>query len=266
MARVVDYSFSRPPLQTVKDHGYVGIARYLAPLPNRKVIRKPEVEEAHRLGLGVLLVWETTADRARAGAAAGRRDRAAAEAMAEDLGLPKTRPVFYAVDFDAQGAEILPYFQAIAEDATHPVGIYGGFKPVEAVAAARLASFFWQTKAWSRGRVSRHTQLLQLIGNTTIPQTDVNDILAPDWGGWFPGTPAPVPAPTPTEDDVLTLLAHITSLYVAIAGRYPDDAGLANWISQFQDAEKKGLLNVVAVERALVNALHTEAGKPLPRP
>lgn len=195
---IADYSFARPALSDVKAAGYVGIARYLAPLPNAKVLTADELAEAHALGLSALIVWETTASRAADGADAGTRDRDRANAMADGLGWPADRPVFYAVDFDANPNEVRPYFEGV-QGGPRPVGVYGGIRVVDTMLSEGLASFAWQTVAWSAGQVSDLAHLYQRLTPTVpnpVEATDENVALQDDYGAWLPGSPHP------QEDDL----------------------------------------------------------------
>jgi hypothetical protein len=60
-----------------------------------------------------------------------------------------------------------------------------------ACAAVKACTFFWQTSAWSHGKVSPHAQRYQHIDDTTIAgvQVDINDLRHADAGlTWPPGS------------------------------------------------------------------------------
>src|SRR3954464_7046524 len=86
MTVVADYSFARPDLRALKAAGAEGIARYLAPLPNPKVIDADEYRAALDAGLTVTLIWEWYNQRAVEGAEAGRVDGTEAARQAAQLG------------------------------------------------------------------------------------------------------------------------------------------------------------------------------------
>jgi hypothetical protein len=69
-----------------------------------------------RACIDVVLVFETTADRALAGQPAGTSDAQSASRQAAELGMPHGRPIYFAVDFDAtpqQQPVIDAYFRGV---------------------------------------------------------------------------------------------------------------------------------------------------------
>ena len=108
-------------------------------------------------GIAVGLVWETTSDRALAGAAAGAADGAEARRQARALGFPDDRPIFTAVDFLASVAQLSGpvhgYLAAFADGVggTALAGVYGGLDTVRYALNTKLVGWAWQTYAWSHG-------------------------------------------------------------------------------------------------------------------
>jgi hypothetical protein len=197
-----DWSYARPNPQAVKAAGIRGVIRYVSPKVSKN-LTKSEAAAIHRAGLWIALVWERRAARAREGAAAGREDARAAEAQATALGYPRDATIFYAVDYDAEPSVILPYFRGINAVAKRPVGVYGSARVIDAVKAAKLADYFWQTLAWSHGRVSGAANWLQRTSKSAV----IKGSKATDWdenlliGGnvpvWKPKASKPVPKPAP---------------------------------------------------------------------
>ncbi len=205
---VVDYSFAHPTPQAIKDAGYRGVLRYLAPLPNAKVITTAERDALLAAGLSIGLVWESTASRAGEGQGAGEADAQAANGQADHLGAPDDATIYYAVDFDAEPSVVRPYFMGAHNHGGRPVGIYGSFRVCEAILQDGTAKMAWQTVAWSHGLVSDKAVLYQRAAPTLGPVagTDENVCLAADWGQWPRPTQPPQPTPDPVEDKVLTLI------------------------------------------------------------
>lgn len=178
-AHVADYSFDHPNPKALKDAGFTAVMRYISN-GSKKDLTHSEAHELHVAGLGIGLVFESTAGRAGEGADAGREDVKAAEDAANKLGYPKTLPIFFAVDSDLTAEKVTPYFNAIKKDCTRPVGSYGGFK----IADAGLTRWIWQTAAWSGGRVSDKAHLFQKVKTTLKVKGspsgwDENDLLKP---------------------------------------------------------------------------------------
>jgi glycoside hydrolase-like protein len=162
--RLIDYSMSRPAVSAIVKSGYVGAMRYLSLTP-AKNLTKAEAKALHDGGCAIGLVWETTATRASEGVAAGETDCALAEKQARGLGYPENCPIFYAVDFDADPARVLPYFSGVYRVSKYAWGAYGSARVVDAVKAAHPHAVCWQTAAWSGGVISKHADLYQRIGH-----------------------------------------------------------------------------------------------------
>lgn len=225
MSQAVDYSFSRPNPADLAAAGYVGALRYLAPLPNAKVITGDEIASLHANGLATGFVWESGASRASAGLAAGRADAYTANDLADSLGVPDTVTIYFAVDFDANPSTIEAYFQGAHDVSKRPVGGYGSYAVVEHLLDAGLIVHAWQTVAWSHGQHSARAHLYQRADAAANPPpgTDVNEILQDDWGQWSPQGATDM---TPEEHQALVDLKNIADALYASNARI--EAALAN--------------------------------------
>lgn len=176
----VDYSWTVPSAATIKAAGYKFAMRYLS-ADRTKNLSAPEAKALLGAGLGIGLVWELHANRAAEGRTAGVADARAAETQATTLGYPATAVIFYAVDFDANPAQVSAYFVGVRSAARRPVGVYGSARVVEAVHAAGVP-YVWQACAWSGGRVSTVAHLYQRL-RPTVPHpiggTDENVLIEP---------------------------------------------------------------------------------------
>ncbi len=204
----LDYSAGWPAPAAVKAAGFMGVIRYIGfdPALRPKCIGKAEYAAMTGAGLGVALVYENQAGDALQGRAAGVTAATRARQWADRIGFPADRPIYMACDTDvvtpAQFAAVLDYLRGAAEVHGGPgrVGVYGEADVIERAAAAGVARWFWQTKAWSHGIVSDHDHLLQVLGQATVGGVvcDRNEIHQPDWGQ----TGAQQEAAMPTADDL----------------------------------------------------------------
>jgi len=225
MAKGLDYSFGRPNLDTVKQQGYSFVVRYLAVNGGSKLITKTEADQIRAHGLGLVLVYEQYAGRAKEGRAAGKADGQTALTQARSVGFPDTRPVYFAVDYDTTGANqaaIDEYLRGAADSiGANRVGVYGSYAVVERCFTNGSARFFWQTYAWSAGKVSTHTHFLQYSNDQTVggASVDLNESKQADFGAW--GIPAPVPAPAPIPAPVVQPAAKLS-----VAQQWAIDQGI----------------------------------------
>ena len=151
--------------EKIRANGYSFVGRYLVPASMAKAITPREAETLRRTGLGVLLVFELEAERARRGAAVGRADGSMVRGLAKTLGAPEGTVIYFAVDYDAPPGDldaIEAYLRAAGgELGGYRPGVYGGYRVIEAMAERRACSGYWQCVAWSGGRVSRHLTVYQ---------------------------------------------------------------------------------------------------------
>jgi len=144
--------------------GFSFCGRYLAPA-GWKVLTKAEAELIHAAGLSILVVWETTADRAKSGAAGGEQDGLRAYNLAVELGAPAGTTIYYAVDYDAGEGDfdaIEAYLRAAGTaSAPYAVGVYGSYRVVEEMRRRGACAACWQCCAWSYGRLSEYADAYQ---------------------------------------------------------------------------------------------------------
>jgi LysM repeat protein len=168
--------------------------------------------------VAVGVVWETTAQRALDGHAAGASDAAIALAQAHACGMPPGRPVYVAVDFDTTEADqvrVDDYFRGWnTVIPAAQTGVYGGYWTVSRTMGAGLAHFGWQTSAWSGGQWYAGALLQQRGGNILIGGVDCDrNTASGDVGLWHPVGSTPIPAPVPASTytvepgDTLTSIA-----------------------------------------------------------
>ena len=194
---VCDYSFARPNLATLKQAGYQGVMRYLAPLPNQKVVTVGEANAIRSAGLGLGLVWESVNGRALSGATGGLSDGTEALRQAAALGFPADRPIYFVAEDPARVAlgawpTIEAYFLGLMQGGVplSRIGAYGSQLLVEHLVTIHLASWGWQVEGWSSG-ISGACQLYQrlkptLVGGAVGLELDEDAVLSSDWGGWMP--------------------------------------------------------------------------------
>lgn len=182
----LDYSGGPPRGRAVKAAGYDFVIRYLSYPGNPKNATRAEVADMLANGVGVALVFETTAERAREGRPAGIADATSGVAQQATLGVPSEMPIFYAVDFDADPIEIIPYFQGL-NAVIGPDAVYGSYRVVKAVSQAHLVVVEWQAAAWSYGQQMPGIDVFQKIGAVVVDgvQCDVNLAYTDTW--WWAG-------------------------------------------------------------------------------
>lgn len=229
---LVDFAWSKPTAAAMKAAGYSGVLGYISHDPG-KDLTAAQAKAYRKAGHLVGFVFESTADRAKGGKAAGVQDCAFAEAEAAKRGYPEGCVIFYAVDFDADPKQVRGYFQGIkATHARYGWGPYGSARVVDGVAGMKPAAS-WQTVAWSGGKVSPHADILQRASKSRpaikgIPSSGYDeDVLlhsCPLWGV----EAAPVPVPKPPKVKPLSrwqraLIRRVTQLLNGIDDLNTDD-------------------------------------------
>jgi hypothetical protein len=176
----------------IKAAGKHFVCRYLSTPGNPKNLGAAEARGMHAAGLGVVTVFETTANRAMAGEAAGADDATSAHRALQALSAPANAPVYFAVDFDAQPADMAAIRQYFAGCASvlgkGRTGIYGGLHPVKAMFDAGAVHYGWQTYAWSGTPTvwDPRAHLHQYKNGVTVAgiSVDLDRAHAADYGQW----------------------------------------------------------------------------------
>lgn len=196
----IDYAWSRPSISGLKAAGVKFVFRYLSH-DSKKSLSASEATALSRAGINIGVVWEDGSGRAREGFSAGAADARSAVAQARAAGMPDGRPIFFAVDFDAAPSQIYSYFDGIKSVlGLSRTGVYGSYNVVDALRSTRRASFFWQTYAWSAGRLHPATHVYQYSNNHTVAgaSCDFDKSLKDDYGQWRVGW---TPPPPETRDE-----------------------------------------------------------------
>jgi hypothetical protein len=196
----IDWAWGTPNLAALKAAGVKFACRYLSHDP-AKNLDPAEAKALAAAGLDIVVVWETTANRALSGRTGGRTDAREALAQARACGIPNGDAIYFAVDFDeteAQAVAVANYFKGVHDvldqvgpadmPRSYPVGAYGGFWAVKRLFDAKLIDYGWQTYAWSGGHWHDRAQLRQYSNGHTLGgvSCDYNRAEADDFGQWRP--------------------------------------------------------------------------------
>jgi hypothetical protein len=200
----IDHAWGRPGPAALKKAGAHFVCRYLSHDTTGKNLTKAEASLLSDNRIWIVVVWESTSDRALAGHSAGVADAQAAVAQARACGMPAGRPIYFAVDFDAtaaQQAAINAYLDgAASEIGRDRVGLYAGYYVIKRAFDAKKITWGWQTYAWSGGHWDSRRHIEQYSNDHKINGVgvDYNRATRSDYGQWRVGV-------TPKEeDDVFT--------------------------------------------------------------
>jgi hypothetical protein len=160
----IDFAWRRVKARAAKEMGARFAVSYLSTSASKNWT--PALIHAyHALGLATVCVWETSATRALARYAAGRTDARTALGQEQALGIPASKPIYFAVDFNEtahQARAVTSYFQGVDSVlGVKRTGGYGSYWTIRRLFKAGLIRFGWQTSAWSGGRWDRRAQLQQ---------------------------------------------------------------------------------------------------------
>ncbi|MGG1553170.1 DUF1906 domain-containing protein [Paenibacillus ferrarius] len=201
--------------------GYEFAARYLVP-SGAKALTRAEADTISKAGISIISCFETTADRALGGRAAGLADGKTALQVAASVGQPFGSCIYFAVDFDATAAQmpaVIAYIQAASEATpNYTTGVYGSYAVIEAVYAAGACSHFWQTYAWSGGKKSTHMQLYQYKNDVVVNGIPIDYDESYGNEGWWQTDAAPQPGPDPvtmTAKDANAIIPFLSAGYMA---------------------------------------------------
>lgn len=154
-----DYSTGRITGAAASAKNYSFVCRYLSTKGNPKNLKPEELADFVSNGIMVVLVFEQWAENAYQGDRQGRVDAKGANDLATALGLGGA-PIYFGVDFPASQAQIQTvvdeYLQGVAAViGPQRVGVYGDYSVVSYVLNNNLATYAWQTFAWSKAMEAR---------------------------------------------------------------------------------------------------------------
>lgn len=186
----IDYAWGRPGVKAMRKAGVRFACRYLSHDTTGKNLTLREAKQLSDAGISIVVVWETTAKRALAGRDAGVDDAEDARRQAANCRMPESRPIYFAVDFDASAAQqkkINDYFAGVVSVlGVDRVGIYGGYGPVKRTLDDERATFGWQTYAWSGGKWDKRAQIQQYSNGREMNgvSVDYDRATTSDYGQW----------------------------------------------------------------------------------
>lgn len=190
----LDYSFDRPGAENIANAGYQFVIRYVPYQGDGgKGLTRAELTELHKYNLGVGLVFESVAERHKAGHAAGVADAQLSKAAAKSLGFPDNCVIYFAVDFDTAESdqdEIDDYQRgAISVLGINRVGVYGSYYVCKRCYANGTAKYLWQTYAWSGGQTfeEMHVYQYQNGGRLNGAAVDYNEAYGTEQGFYYKG-------------------------------------------------------------------------------
>lgn len=190
----VDFAWGAPSVAGMRALGARFGASYFSYDPSKGWIQRPGlVSGYHRAGIATVGVWETSAGRAGQGCGAGRSDAREASRQARRVG-NISRPIDFAIDFDASGPQVDAYFRCIHGVLGARTSAYGGYYPLKYLCARGLVGHTnWQTYAWSGNQwlPASCAPLEQYLNGSAV---DYDRAIAADYGQW-PGPAKPKPRP-----------------------------------------------------------------------
>lgn len=147
-----------------KQQGCTFVGRYVTP-GSRKSITLVEAEIIRASGLEILSVFERDEYRSKGGAINGAEDGRLAYQHVRSIFQPIGSVICFAVDYDAPPSQydnIEAYLRAAATQIPgYKVGLYASYFVIEEMNRRGVCTFFWQTVAWSKGKLSQFANVFQ---------------------------------------------------------------------------------------------------------
>lgn len=172
----------------LRSAGFEYVARYL-PTSAWKGLTADEANAIKQAGLKLVSVFEKGATKSSYFTKSqGVSDAQEAHRLAKSIGQPSGSAIYFTVDYDAQPADmpaIIEYLNGIKQLLTdYKIGLYGSYNVMQAVRGH--VDYYWQTYAWSRGKIADFIHMRQYQNGVTVAgvQLDKDEIKqAPgEWG------------------------------------------------------------------------------------
>lgn len=252
----VDYAWARPDTLELHRLGKKFACRYLAFLPNGKVLASSEREQLHNAGIDIVLNWEQAAGDMLRGYTVGNTQAREALRQYVALGAPSTVPIYFSCDTNVVNATQMDAVRRYLDGARDilgydRVGVYGQYSVIEALVGP-TCKWGWQTYAWSAGKVSQKAHIYQYRNGVTVAggDCDLNRTLKSEIGAWTMSLSA-------DEHEDLKWLAARGEAFAELRDTYKDTAGVV-W-------PHKGVQMLKSLY-ALLNTVDDKADAVLARP
>lgn len=188
----LDY-VSGPSPTTLKAMGVSFVCRYLSeanPLTQGKILTQGEAHSLGAAGIAIVSNFEWTAARALEGYDAGVQDAQIAASQHAAAGGPQDRPIYFSVDTNTTGSQVVAYFQGVTSViGLSRTGAYGSYQVLKYLFDAGLISWGWQTYAWSYGAWEPRAQIQQYQNSMVWSghEVDYDRVTVHDFGQWRAG-------------------------------------------------------------------------------
>ncbi|MGV3464512.1 MAG: glycoside hydrolase domain-containing protein [Heyndrickxia sp.] len=205
--------------KSLKAAGFDYVARYL-PTTDWKALTTAEVKSIQDAGLKLISIFEKNSTKVSYfSEAQGIADAKDAYNYAKSLGQPKGSAIYFTVDYDAQTNDMAVIKQYIAglnrTLVDYEVGIYGSYAVM--VAIKGLVKYYWQTYAWSSGKVADFIHMYQNKNDTRVSGIgiDFNEIKK-EPGAWnVEVKPADKPSATKPAIEKYTVVKSLSGYLTA---------------------------------------------------
>src|SRR5260370_10607665 len=154
MAFGLDY-VNGPHLADMKAAGVAFVCRYLSFVNNLtqgKLLTAAEAKGLSAAGISLVSNYEWYANRPLEGAASGVQDAQIAANQHAACGGPPMRPIYFSVDIDVDGAQVLDYFKGVASVIGESrTGAYGSYRVLQYLLNVGAIAWGWPTFARAGG-------------------------------------------------------------------------------------------------------------------
>ena len=192
----VDFSYGRPGAAALVKAGVKFVLRYVPyttlvkgkPVWTAKGITTAEIAEYQKAGLDIGLVWESGATRPLLGFDAGVEDAHSALIGLTHVRIAGGMAIYFGMDRNTdstQWPKIEAYFRGVGSVmGVERTGLYGEYELGNRLLSLGLIKWWWQTRAWSGGKISDKAHLYQYSNSHTIngAAVDYDTALKPFWG------------------------------------------------------------------------------------
>lgn len=236
-------------INQLKQEKIEAVGRYLHPHNPDKALGAAESLAIRKAGLKLFSIWQTdAAGHTYFTEEQGGKDAQNAVRLAAEAGQPPGSPIFFRVDYDALPADhaaVISYFSSVRRMIRdYAVGVSGSYDIIELLASAGQADFFYQTSAWSSGKLSQKTHIYLLGRGTGTAETGNGSvrILRPGvfWDSPFKSQPTPKKDCRRSSENKASAISELMETIYRAAG-YP--LSQADLHSTLQTIEQNGHQN-----------------------